>query len=66
MSLSSLQEAHITSAVYNYCGTEILASYSEDDVYLFDVNGPPETYLHHYSGHLNRATSTTFYFFFFH
>lgn len=47
---------HITSAVYNYCGTEILASYSEDDIYLFDVNGLPDTYLRHYSGHLNRMT----------
>lgn len=48
---------YITSAVYNYCGTEILASYSEDDIYLFDINGEPNTYLRHYSGHLNRMTS---------
>jgi len=58
----SLQEVHITSAVYNYCGTEILASYSEEDIYLFDVNDP-ETYLHRYSGHSNIATvkSVNFY-----
>ncbi|XP_050525885.1 DDB1- and CUL4-associated factor 8-like [Daktulosphaira vitifoliae] len=50
------RESHITSAVFNYCGTEILASYSEDDIYLFDVNGSPDTYLHQYGGHLNRMT----------
>jgi len=47
---------HITSAVYNYCGTEILASYSEDDIYLFDAHGRSNTVLHNYGGHLNRMT----------
>lgn len=57
----SVGESHITSAVYSYCGTEILASYSEDDIYLFDANGSPETYLHRYSGHLNRMTGIYLY-----
>lgn len=52
----NLNSLNITCAVYNYCGTEILASYSEDDIYLFDVNGLPNTYIRHYSGHVNRMT----------
>lgn len=48
---------HITSAVYNYCGNEILASYSEDDIYLFDTYGSSDEYTHRYSGHINRKTS---------
>ncbi|XP_060867292.1 DDB1- and CUL4-associated factor 8-like protein 2 isoform X1 [Metopolophium dirhodum] len=47
---------HITSAVYSYCGTEILASYSEDDIYLFDANGRSNSVLHNYGGHMNRMT----------
>ena len=30
-------KANITSAVFNYDGTEILASYNDDDIYLFDL-----------------------------
>lgn len=48
--------SHITSAVYSYCGSEILASYSEDDIYLFDAYGRSNSVLHSYSGHLNRIT----------
>lgn len=61
---SILFSSHITSAVYNYCGTEILASYSEDDIYLFDVNGPRKLhniYSKHYGGHLNKMTGILFY-----
>lgn len=43
---------HITSAVYNYLGTEILASYSDDDIYLFDnINYTNGKFLHRYEGH---------------
>ncbi|CAH1724518.1 unnamed protein product [Aphis gossypii] len=56
-SMSPIQfYSHITSAVYSYCGTEILASYSEDDIYLFDAYGRSNSVLHSYSGHLNRMT----------
>jgi len=48
--------SHITSAVYSYCGTEILASYSDDDIYLFDAYGRSNSVLHSYSGHLNKKT----------
>lgn len=29
--------AHVTCAMYNYNGTEIIASYNDDDIYLFDA-----------------------------
>lgn len=48
----------ITSAVYNYCGTEILVSYVDNDIYLLDVNG---TYLHQYCGHSNKSNGINFY-----
>lgn len=42
----------VTCAVYNNTGTEILASYSDEDVYLFDnVHHEEGKYLHRYSGH---------------
>lgn len=42
----------ITCAVYNYLGTEILASYGDENIYLFDTqNTTPGDYLHSYSGH---------------
>jgi len=56
-------EEHITSAVYSYCGTEILASYNEDDIYLFDALGRSNFVLRNYSGHINRMTGISFYLF---
>ncbi|XP_044253981.1 DDB1- and CUL4-associated factor 8 isoform X2 [Tribolium madens] len=48
---------HVTCAVYNYNGSEILASYSESDVFLFDVNDTePGKFIHQYQGHKNGAT----------
>ncbi|XP_038119186.1 DDB1- and CUL4-associated factor 8 [Culex quinquefasciatus] len=47
----------VTCAVYNNTGTEILASYSDEDVYLFDnVHHEEGKYLHRYSGHCNVKT----------
>ncbi|XP_058838341.1 DDB1- and CUL4-associated factor 8 isoform X2 [Topomyia yanbarensis] len=47
----------VTCAVYNNLGTEILASYSDEDVFLFDnVRHEDGKYLHRYSGHCNRKT----------
>jgi len=61
--ISSLEPyfRHITSAVYSYCGTEILASYSEDDIYLFDALGRSNSVLHNYGGHINKMTGISFY-----
>lgn len=42
--------SHITCAVYNYLGTEILAS-AEEDAYLFDNMATSSPILHKYSGH---------------
>ncbi|XP_065087877.1 DDB1- and CUL4-associated factor 8 [Ochlerotatus camptorhynchus] len=47
----------VTCAVYNSTGTEILASYSDEDVFLFDnVNHEDGKFLHRYSGHCNMKT----------
>ncbi|KAH0567477.1 DDB1- and CUL4-associated factor 8-like isoform X1 [Cotesia glomerata] len=52
------QTAYVTSAVYNYNGTEIVTSYNDDDIYLFDTVSPNPTrdYAHKYEGHRNSAT----------
>ncbi|KAJ8919538.1 hypothetical protein NQ315_002159 [Exocentrus adspersus] len=47
---------HVTCAVYNHDGSQILASYNDADIYLFDVNGPPDSFIHQYQGHRNGAT----------
>ncbi|XP_023933984.2 DDB1- and CUL4-associated factor 8 isoform X2 [Bicyclus anynana] len=56
---------HLTCAVYNHDGTEILGSYNDEDIYLFDVNKDvynkdssevKDGYTHRYSGHRNIAT----------
>lgn len=53
---ANVKSLHVTCAVYNYDGTEILASYSDDDIYIFDVNSPPGSFKHTYQGHRNGAT----------
>ncbi|XP_063377846.1 DDB1- and CUL4-associated factor 8 [Cydia fagiglandana] len=57
---------HLTCAIYNHDGSEILGSYNDEDIYLFDSirdvydkdNPNKETngYTHKYSGHRNSAT----------
>ncbi|XP_034950582.1 DDB1- and CUL4-associated factor 8 [Chelonus insularis] len=49
---------YVTCAVYNYNGTEIIASYNDDDIYLFDTATPQLTtdYAHKYEGHRNNTT----------
>ncbi|XP_059468707.1 DDB1- and CUL4-associated factor 8 isoform X2 [Neocloeon triangulifer] len=47
----------ITCAVYNYNGTEVLASYNDDDIFLFDTrHSDGADYVHRYEGHRNSAT----------
>ncbi|XP_017059705.1 DDB1- and CUL4-associated factor 8 isoform X2 [Drosophila ficusphila] len=47
----------ITCAVYNHSGSEILASYSDAGIYLFDSrNNKDGEYLHCYEGHINSRT----------
>jgi len=48
---------HVTSAVYNYCGSEILASYSDDDLYVFDATqSDGADSVAKFQGHRNRQT----------
>ncbi|XP_043646358.1 DDB1- and CUL4-associated factor 8 isoform X1 [Drosophila teissieri] len=60
MTPSSIAEAKITQitcAVYNHSGSEILASYSDAGIYLFDSrNNKDGEYLHCYQGHINSRT----------
>lgn len=42
--------------MYNHNGSEILASYNDEDIYLFDINSKPGTFVHQYRGHRNGAT----------
>ncbi|XP_022814314.1 DDB1- and CUL4-associated factor 8 isoform X2 [Spodoptera litura] len=63
-----LSMMHLTCAVYNHNGTEIVGSYNDEDIYLFDVKkdvmvdktntSERETvgYTHRFSGHRNSAT----------
>ncbi|XP_049622816.1 DDB1- and CUL4-associated factor 8-like [Suncus etruscus] len=44
----------ISSLVYSYDGTELLASYNDEDIYLFNTNGCDEAqYVRRYKGHRN-------------
>ncbi|XP_067644132.1 DDB1- and CUL4-associated factor 8 isoform X2 [Eurosta solidaginis] len=47
----------VTSCVYNSTGSEVLASYSDDHIYLFNNNEyKTGEYLHRYRGHYNHKT----------
>lgn len=48
---------YISCCAYNYNGTELLGSYNDDNIYLFDANNNTlGSYLHKYQGHCNSAT----------
>ncbi|XP_017137654.1 DDB1- and CUL4-associated factor 8 [Drosophila miranda] len=48
---------HITCAVYNHSGSEILASYSDAGIFLYDSRNYKEgDTLHCYEGHVNHRT----------
>ncbi|KAG8201043.1 hypothetical protein JTE90_002718 [Oedothorax gibbosus] len=48
---------NVTCAVYNYNGEEVLASYNDEDIYLFSSKETsPSKYLHRYRGHRNSQT----------
>lgn len=51
------EKANVTCACYNYDGTEILGTYNDDDIYLFNnMNSDGDEYIHRYSGHRNNQT----------
>lgn len=56
----------VSCAVYNFDGSEILATYSDEDIYIFN-NHPPhndadQDFLHRFQGHRNNQTGTSIYF----
>lgn len=55
--LAGNKPVHVTCALYNYNGTEVLASYNDEDIYLFDTVLPQTgDFAHRYQGHRNNAT----------
>lgn len=45
--------------MFNYNGTEILGSYNDEDIYLFDTRHPDGSdFIHRFEGHRNNATGT--------
>lgn len=55
--VDSKSKADITCAVYNYNGTEVMGSYNDEDIYLFDnIHSDGADYIHKYRGHRNNAT----------
>ncbi|XP_044767555.1 DDB1- and CUL4-associated factor 8-like [Neomonachus schauinslandi] len=50
-------KANITCLVYSHDGTELLASYNDEDIYLFNSSdGDGAQYVKRYKGHRNNAT----------
>uniref|UniRef100_A0AAQ6IIF8 DDB1 and CUL4 associated factor 8 n=1 Tax=Anabas testudineus TaxID=64144 RepID=A0AAQ6IIF8_ANATE len=55
--VSSESKTNITCLVYSHDGTELLASYNDEDIYLFDSNhSDGADYRRRYKGHRNNAT----------
>ncbi|XP_036031503.1 DDB1- and CUL4-associated factor 8-like [Onychomys torridus] len=49
--------AYITSVMYSYDGTELLASYNDEDIYIFNSSDSDGAeYVKRYKGHRNNAT----------
>jgi len=56
---SEMIKAYITSAVFNYSGEEVLGSYNDEDIYMFETHpGTPNhgNYSKRFRGHRNDAT----------
>ncbi|XP_068427143.1 DDB1- and CUL4-associated factor 8 [Clinocottus analis] len=55
--VSSESKTNITCLVYSHDGTELLVSYNDEDIYLFDSNhSDGADYRRRYKGHRNNAT----------
>lgn len=55
--VSSESKTNITCLVYSHDGTELLATYNDEDIYLFDSNhSDGADYLRRFKGHRNNAT----------
>ena len=56
-SRDSVGKTHVTCAVYNFNGREVLASYNDENIYLFDTShSDGADYVKTYEGHRNSAT----------
>jgi len=54
---SPFTKTNVTAAVYNYNGKEILASYNDEHIYLFDSShSDGADFIKKYEGHRNSAT----------
>ncbi|KAL1139797.1 hypothetical protein AAG570_006774 [Ranatra chinensis] len=48
---------YVTCALFNYNGSEVIGSYNDDDIYLFDTNHSDNAdFVHKYEGHRNSDT----------
>lgn len=55
--MKDAQRASITSAVFSHDGSEIIASFSDDDIYLFETNQKEDADAkYRYKGHRNSDT----------
>lgn len=55
--ISSDKSVSVTSCAFNHDGSELVASYNDEDIYLFNVKSTDSSpVLHSYSGHRNNAT----------
>ncbi|XP_027765915.1 DDB1- and CUL4-associated factor 8 [Empidonax traillii] len=55
--VNSESKANITCLVYSHDGSELLASYNDEDIYLFDsCHSDGAQYIKRYKGHRNNAT----------
>lgn len=55
--IDSSIKANVTCACYNYNGTEVLGTYNDEDIYLFNnLHSDEADYIHRYQGHRNNAT----------
>uniref|UniRef100_H2YRQ9 DDB1- and CUL4-associated factor 8 n=1 Tax=Ciona savignyi TaxID=51511 RepID=H2YRQ9_CIOSA len=55
--LKTDDKAYITCLMYNWCGSELLCSYNDEDIYLFDTShSSGADCIKRYKGHRNNAT----------
>lgn len=58
--VNSEHKANVTCAVYNYNGSEIIGTYNDEDIYLFDSShSDGADFVKRYRGHRNNATGET-------
>ena len=54
---NELKRANITCLAYSHDGRDLLCSYNDEDIYIFDATHSSEAdYVHKYTGHRNSAT----------